>query len=301
MPYPSDVIRLAAKQIGYHEKASNADLDSKYGNPGGNNWTKYARDLDAIKYFNGMKNGPAGEWCAIINCWYQVEVLGDGRSARSALYQPDAKYNCGAGCTQQAAYFRENNAFYTYPMPGDWIFFGKAGDEAHTGTVIEVCDSYLWTIEGNIDNQVVLNRYDLNDPKIVGYGRPRYQDNDPYTAHVVVDGDTLNQIAEEYGNGATAAEIAKENEISDPDLITSGTVLIFKRGKKEWHTSDIFCRYGDRSKAVSVIQALLLIRGLSLTYDGYFGAETRSAVMSWQRSKGITVDGIVGEETLRTL
>lgn len=301
MAYASEAIRIARAELGYHEKASNADLDSKTANSGASNWTKYSRDLDAIGYFNTKKNGPYGEWCAILNCWEEYKLRGSGEAAREALYQPEPRYNCGAGCTNQAAYFRENNAFYTSPMVGDWIFFGAAGNEAHTGRVIEVSDKRVYTIEGNVKNEVLLLTYDIDDKNIVGYGRPKYDANDPNVVYVVKTGDTLNQISEKYGNGTTAAEIAKENEISDPNLITSGTVLIFKRGKKEWHTSDIFCRYGDRNKAVSVIQALLLIRGLSLTYDGYFGAETRSAVMSWQRANGITVDGIVGEETLRTL
>lgn len=301
MAYPSDIVRIARGEIGYHEKATNANLDSKTGNSGANNYTKYSRDLDAIKYFNGIKNIPVGEWCAIINCWYQYEALGDGLSARSVLYQPDAKYNCGAGCTWQAGYFRENNAFFTSPQVGDWIFYGVAGDEAHTGTVVEVSGKDVYTIEGNVQNQVMLLKHSIDDPSIVGYGRPKYESNDPCVAYVVKPNDTLDKIAAEYDT--TAQEIAKENSdiITDPNVITTDMVLVFLRGTKEWHTSDTFCKYGDRNTAVKMLQGLLLKRGLKLTYDGYFGAETRSAVMTWQRSKGITVDGVVGDETLGTL
>lgn len=116
--FPSDAIRILREEVGYHEKKSNKDLDSKTANSGSLNWTKYSRDLDAINYFNGKKNGPVGDWCAIIQCWVQYKLYGDGLSARAALYQPDAKYNCGAGCTWQAGYFRENNAFFTSPQPG---------------------------------------------------------------------------------------------------------------------------------------------------------------------------------------
>lgn len=299
MPYPSDAIRILRDEIGYHEKRSNADLDSKTGNSGSSNWTKYARDLDAISYFNGKKNGPVGEWCAILQCWVQYKLHGDGLSARAVLYQPDAKYNCGAGCTWQAGYFRENNAFFTAPKPGDWIFYGVPGDEYHTGCVVEVSDKTVYTIEGNVENEVKLLSHSITDPSIVGYGRPKYEANDPYVVYIVKQNDTLDKISDLYDT--SAQEIAKENGIKNPNLITVGQVLIFKRGDKTWHTTDIFCQYGDRNKAVSVIQALLLKRGLSLTYDGYFGAETRSAVMTWQRSKGITVDGIVGDETIATL
>ncbi len=297
MPYPSDLIKIAREEIGYHEKATNADLDSKTANSGAGNWTKYARDLDKIAFFNGPKNG--FDWCAVHYDWCHYKLYGDGRSARSALYQPEPKYNCGAGCTQQAQYYRDANAFFTEPRVGDQIFYGKAGDEAHTGLVIEVSDKTVYTIEGNVQNSVMLLKHSISDPSIVGYGRPRYEKNDPCTVYVVKTGDTLDKIAEEYDT--TADAIAKENGIKDKNFITSGTVLVFRRGDKTWHTTDVFCQMGDRNKAVSVIQALLLKRGLQLTYDGYFGAETRSAVMTWQRSKGITVDGIVGDETIATL
>lgn len=297
--FPSDAIRILREEVGYHEKKSNKDLDSKTANSGSLNWTKYARDLDAINYFNGKKNGPVGEWCAILQCWVQYKLYGDGLSARAALYQPDAKYNCGAGCTWQAGYFRENNAFSKSPQPGDWIFYGVPGDEYHTGGVVEVSGKTVYTIEGNVDNQVLLCAHDINDPSIAGYGRPKYQKNDPCAVYVVKPNDTLNKIADMFD--VKAEDIAKENNIPDPNLINVGQVLIFKKGPKEWHTTDIFCQFGDRNKAVSMLQGLLLKRGLSLTYDGYFGAETRSAVMAWQNSKGITVDGIVGDETLGTL
>lgn len=297
MPYPSDLIKIAREEIGYHEKATNADLDSKTANSGAGNYTKYARDLDKINFFNGRKQGY--DWCAVYYDALHVYTLGDGTSARSALYQPNPKYNCGAGCTQQAQYYRENNAFYTAPQAGDQIFYGVAGDEAHTGLVVEVTGDEVVTIEGNVRNQVMLLRHSIKDKSIVGYGRPRYQKDDPCAVHVVVAGDTLDQIAEEYGT--TAEKIAQENGIENPNMIRVGEVLVFKKGDKKWTTDDVYCRFGDSGTAVKMLQALLIHRGLSVVYDGYFGAETRSAVMVWQRSAGITVDGIVGDETIATL
>ena len=56
--YASTIIALAQNEIGYLEKASNSQLDSKTANAGYNNFTKYARDLDNIPgFFNGPKNG----------------------------------------------------------------------------------------------------------------------------------------------------------------------------------------------------------------------------------------------------
>lgn len=63
----SKAVAIAAAEIGYHEKASNASLDSKTANSGGNNYTKYARDLYAAGYYNGNKQGVA--WCDMFFDW----------------------------------------------------------------------------------------------------------------------------------------------------------------------------------------------------------------------------------------
>ena len=39
------LVEIATAEIGYHEKASNANLDSKTANSGSKNYTKYGRDL----------------------------------------------------------------------------------------------------------------------------------------------------------------------------------------------------------------------------------------------------------------
>ena len=54
----SKLIQIAEAEVGYLEKASNASLDSDTANAGSANYTKYARDLDAIPdFYNGKKNG----------------------------------------------------------------------------------------------------------------------------------------------------------------------------------------------------------------------------------------------------
>lgn len=44
--YPSDVIRVAKAEIGYHEKASNLNLDSKTANSGANNYVSKFVEMD---------------------------------------------------------------------------------------------------------------------------------------------------------------------------------------------------------------------------------------------------------------
>lgn len=45
------LIEIALDEEGYLEKNSNESLDDKTANPGKNNFTKYARDLDKVKIF----------------------------------------------------------------------------------------------------------------------------------------------------------------------------------------------------------------------------------------------------------
>ncbi len=63
----SDVVAIALAEVGYVEKASNSALDSPSANPGGANYTKYARDLANAGYYNGNKNGYA--WCDVFVDW----------------------------------------------------------------------------------------------------------------------------------------------------------------------------------------------------------------------------------------
>ena len=51
----SNLIKIARAEIGYHEKASNSNLDSKTANAGHNNYQKYGRDLYKAGYYNGNK------------------------------------------------------------------------------------------------------------------------------------------------------------------------------------------------------------------------------------------------------
>ena len=65
------------------------------------------------------------------------------------------------------------------PMPGDYIYFRWANAAAsvnvsHVGIVREVAENTLTTFEGNSGNTVVSRTFALDDPQIIGYGRPRY-------------------------------------------------------------------------------------------------------------------------------
>ena len=167
------VVALAETEIGYREKATNAQLDDKTANAGSGNYTKYGAYFDnkrgEYEYYNGKKNG--FDWCDQFVDWLFAQCYGID-TGRKMLYQP--MRSCGAGCAWSASYFRENSAWTTSPKPGDQIFFGPKGNESHTGIVAEVTEDRVITIEGHANNMVMKRSYSKGYDNIAGYGRPNY-------------------------------------------------------------------------------------------------------------------------------
>jgi peptidoglycan hydrolase-like protein with peptidoglycan-binding domain len=51
------------------------------------------------------------------------------------------------------------------------------------------------------------------------------------------------------------------------------------------------------NKDVRYLQQSLVKKGYPLAIDGFFGAKTEQAVINFQETNNITVDGIVGQQT----
>lgn len=169
--YASATIKKAIEEIGYHEKKSNSQLDSKTANSGSNNFTKYARDVwdKARNILNGNKQGV--EWCAVFCIWLFVMCFG-AATAQKVLYLPNK--SAAAGANYFMNYFKSKKKFYSSPKPGDLIFFGANSKARHVGIVESVSSTEVHTIEGNSSNQVRRRTYKLNTKDILGYGRPAY-------------------------------------------------------------------------------------------------------------------------------
>jgi len=56
-------------------------------------------------------------------------------------------------------------------------------------------------------------------------------------------------------------------------------------------------RQGNTGANVTTVQHLLTARGYSTGADGIFGSGTKSRVVSFQRSRGLAADGVVGQNT----
>lgn len=58
---------------------------------------------------------------------------------------------------------------------------------------------------------------------------------------------------------------------------------------------------GSKGPAVQALQRALNTKGANLTVDGHFGQKTKTAVINFQRSRGLSQDGIVGPKTKSAL
>lgn len=277
------VISLAEAEVGYHEKASNASLDDPSGNAGGNNWTKYARDLDAIPdYYNGKKNGYA--WCDIFVDWLFVQCFG-AEKGRQMLYQPEQ--SAGAGCLYSSGYYKQHNAFHrTDPRVGDQVFFSYSpGEYSHTGIVVDVNGNTITTVEGNTSDSVGRRTYETSNRSIAGYGTPNWDLaleiwERPWA--VVVNGQIVN-------SGDPQAEQKEEEVASDlqPNLQQVATE------NHSWTPPLLKYAPDDYYEACTLLQAALNVRNFkSGKADGYFGVKTQAAVNRAKAYYGLETDGI---------
>ena len=176
MVYSKSVIDIAENQVGYLEKKSNKDLDSKTANAGYNNYTKYGRDMHNI--YPSVMDFPAA-WCDAFVDWCFYKAYGI-TNAKALLGGNFNDYTVAS-----AQLYKNKKAWYTSnPKVGDQIFFkDSSGKICHTGLVYKVDGSYVYTIEGNTSSNegVVANgggvfrkKYSLSYSRIAGYGRPPY-------------------------------------------------------------------------------------------------------------------------------
>ena len=248
------VLDLARSEIGYHEKASNSQLNDKTANSGGSNWTKYAEYLDSFAgFYNGPKNGYP--WCDVFYDYLFVKTFGE-KLGREMLCQP--MKSMGAGCLYSAQYYKDAGRWHrTSPNPGDQIFFSySSGEYSHTGIVEEVTGNTITTIEGNTSDQVARKTYSINDFGIVGYGTPNWKLAEDF---VVV----------EHGQIINSSE--KQKEQAKP-------VVLEKKENHSWRPGTL--KPNDRYDVNTVIlQGLLTARGFPCgEIDGYFGPLTEVAV-----------------------
>lgn len=163
------VTKVAKGEVGYLEKKSNKDLDSKTANAGSANYTKYGKWIGA----NGTY------WCCSFISWLFYKAFG---------HDLGKKILCGeysAACEVIRQNFIKAGRYDQNAEPGSIIFFSgtRHSGANHIGYVYKVSGNTVYTIEGNtsggssvVDNGggVAKKSYSTSYSRILGYGKPRY-------------------------------------------------------------------------------------------------------------------------------
>lgn len=174
------MIAIAKQELGYLEKKSNSQLDSKTANAGYNNYTKYWRDV--YPAYQGSA------WCAAFVSWVLMKAFGLNTAKKMLKHWPYVY------CPTLGSLFTK----YANPQVGDIVIFYRGGTFAHTGIVIAVSGDKFTTIEGNTSggSTIVPNGGGV-------YQKSYYNSNLPGTKFCRLDWSLVSSISSGSGTSST--------------------------------------------------------------------------------------------------
>lgn len=172
------LIAVAEGEIGYLEKKSNKDLDSKTGNAGSGNYTKYNRDMRAWAKVGSLN----AQWCQAFVDWCFIKAFGID-DAKKLIYVFTNYTPTGSNAFKKHGRYIKRGA--GKPKRGDVIYFYSKpkGRIGHVGIVYKVSGNTVYTIEGNTSgaSSLVTNgggvrkkSYSMSSTYIDGYGSVDY-------------------------------------------------------------------------------------------------------------------------------
>jgi len=162
---------------GYQEKASNAQLDSKNGNAGYNNFTKYSRDINN----QGLMGCQGQAWCGTFQFWGEFKECGLAKALENFCMTKSSYVAYSVFSTREA--FRKKGKYVKTPKVGYLVVF----KHSHIGRVIAVNAMMITAIEGNTSAKygdrnggtVKIKTYYRNDSSIDGYCAIEYAQAKP--------------------------------------------------------------------------------------------------------------------------
>ena len=172
------IISIALAEVGYLEKASNANLDNKTANAGYNNWTKYG-----VWYANNVAHDSTysnAYWCDMFKTWC---------ANKAGVTSDQIPYT--AYCPTGVNWFKNKGLWHASgsytPKKGDVIYYkDSTGIAGHVGLVYQVSGGRVYTVEGNTSatagvvangGAVAKKSYSLTYSRILGYGSPLYKED----------------------------------------------------------------------------------------------------------------------------
>ena len=176
------------------------------------------------------------------------------------------------------------------PKVGDIVIFYYGGQFAHTGIVIKVNGDYFETIEGNTNNgsTIVPNggsvcKKSYYNSKLPGtkFCRPSYTNiNNNTVSKNNINNNWIARLQAECNRQGFSKQAV--DGIAGPNTLNGCPLL----------------RYGASGNITKILQQRLTDSGFNTKgIDGIFGQNTKKAVMNFQKSRKLLVDGIVGKNT----
>lgn len=222
---------------------------------------KILDDYNSHKPSSEYKMKPSDPWCAAFV------------GACAGLCNAGDIIPISASCDRMITGFRTADRWCSYcnnPQPGYIIFYDwdKNGTADHVGIVEAAADGNVRIIEGNMGGRVGQRIISVDYALIEGYGIPSYVDSVAPEVPIIPanDFETLG--------------------IYDRSLVNAMPML----------------KFGSRNVYVTILQSLLTVVGdYNVAIDGEFGPETKEAVIDFQKTCALEVDGIVGKYTWAAL
>lgn len=153
-PTADKVIALARTQVGYHEGRTGTVW---------NNHQKYSPAVPGLEWSQGQA------WCATFISWLAL------KTGLAALFPRTAS------TVTAATWYQKRGRWSTYPAIGAQGFLAHSGAEFHTFLVTGYDAQYIYTIEGNSNNNgspqgdgVYALKRRRSDAIVEGYGYPAY-------------------------------------------------------------------------------------------------------------------------------
>lgn len=319
------LISRAYAELDYFEKASNKDLDSKTGNKGTKNYTKYSRDVNAL----GLKGYQGEPWCGTFQFAIEAEEFGKTEALKN--WNMTEKSYVGYNCFDTYDAFEAAGMTSEIPKLGCLVIFTTS----HMGRVVSIVGDTIWTVEGNTSSakydrnggKVDEKSYKINDPKIKGFCIIDYDSNSsakPNAAITPPESELIKQVkaGQRWLNNNYKALLEKQKgELLEVDgsygpksraaaLCVWKDVVNRKYGynltpsNENFYDSclkaaeDAVIQKGESGTLTYITQFILAAKGFySDSMDANFGGKTEAAVKEYQRRTGLAVTGKVTPET----
>lgn len=311
------LVDVAENEEGYLEKRSNADLDSKTGNAGSANFTKYWRDT--------VPSLQGSYWCADFISWLFMKAFGIDAAKKLLRHWP--YISCQDGYER----FRAAGKTSRTPERGRIVVFWNGSRMHHTGLVIAVTGTTFTTIEGNTSSgvsvvpnggKVARKTYYTVDAQnsghkflIVDYGAQTKDCSKSIRAWQKLMNDRYPEILKvfcgaeleedgEFGEKSKAAAIAVWKYIMNEKFNTKCSIKTEGFGSRCVKAADkALIKNGSKSPLVAVAKGILGGAGFysRTNINNVFGDAMEEAVKDYQSSRGLTSDGIIGKNTWKSM